>query len=171
MKTTSTTKPVRGEHLISYAYPTSPLATRLKCASCGCYAVQTHDAAAAFPSYRDALTHVEQLKTSPQRWSMDHPLNAKYLDGIHAFEKIEPRPGAVSPVYIVGAEIRSQAGDVVASCSSHSRAFKILSVARDQSAYADWMAGLSPDDLALSRQVNAFLYSAQQATESAHAPL
>ncbi len=169
MKRTEVTQPKRGEHLISYAYPTSPVAVRLKRAREGCYAVTTDMAALPFPSYREALDHVETLKTTPQRWSMDHPLNRKYLDGIHAFEKIEERPGAVSAVYVLSNEIRAQSGAVIATCRDHSRAFKILSVARDQRTYADWMAGLNPDELVLAGQVNAFLHAAQKPEEAAHA--
>lgn len=171
MTTMATTKPQRGEHLISYAYPTSPLAKQLMRSSSGCYAVQTHGAASAFGSYGDALSYAATLKTAPQRWSMDHPFNAKYLEGIQAFEKIVERPGEVSPVYIVGAEIRSQSGDIVARCASHPAAVRILAVARDQSAYADWLAALTAEEKKLSRQVNAFLHRAHVTSEAINAPM
>lgn len=79
MKTTATT-PAEGEHLIAYAYPSSPLACRLKRGNAGCYVVQTVSQQTPLATYPAALELAQSLGTAPQRWSMDHPLNARFLN-------------------------------------------------------------------------------------------
>lgn len=79
MKTNATT-PNQGEHLIAYAYPSSPRACRLKHGKAGCYVVQTASQETPLATYPDALALAQRLGTAPQRWSMDHPLNARFLN-------------------------------------------------------------------------------------------
>lgn len=70
--------PQVNEHTISYAYPSSPLACSLKRGKTGCYVVQTVDAELPFEGYHSAKEHADSLGTTPQRWSMDHPLNEAF---------------------------------------------------------------------------------------------
>ena len=60
---------------ISYAYASSPDANELKKPD-GCYVLNSDGTKQAFDYYADAcmFAHGE-----PSRFSMDHPLNAKYL--------------------------------------------------------------------------------------------
>lgn len=73
------TTPSAGEHLIAYAYPSSPRATSHKLGKVGCYVVQTDTNEVPQPTYGEALAHAQALGTKPQRWSMDHPMNARFL--------------------------------------------------------------------------------------------
>lgn len=73
------TAPAPGEHLIVYAYPSSPRACRLKRGETGCYVVEAAGTEIPLPSYGEALERAMTLGTKPQRWSMDHPLNAHFL--------------------------------------------------------------------------------------------
>jgi len=75
------TSPIAGEHLIAYAYPSSPRASRLNRGRTGCYVVQTASGEVAVASFDEALQRVKPQGTAPQRWSMDHPLNARFLGG------------------------------------------------------------------------------------------
>lgn len=72
------TRPQGNEHTICYAYPSSPLACKLKRGMTGCYVVQTVGAELPFEGYDSAKGHADSLGTTPQRWSMDHPLNAAF---------------------------------------------------------------------------------------------
>jgi hypothetical protein len=78
------TDPGAGEHVISYAYPSSPRAEALGHGQSGCYVVRVAGAGAvARASYQDCLAHVEPLGTRPGRWSMDHPAHAHMLPAAH----------------------------------------------------------------------------------------
>ena len=68
-----------GEHKISYAYPSSPNATRLGRGKSGCYVIEVGGKAEAADSYEQAAGKAQALATAPNRWSMDHPLNASFL--------------------------------------------------------------------------------------------
>ena len=78
-KTSSATTPGKGEHYLSYAYPTSIVASRLNRARTGCFYVQRADGATAAGSFAEALQVAAQQPTVPHRWSMDHPFNLRYL--------------------------------------------------------------------------------------------
>ena len=73
------TAPAPGEHLIAYAYPSSPRACRLHRGRTGCYVVQTFSAEVPMETFDAAVRHAKALGTAPQRWSMDHPSNAHFL--------------------------------------------------------------------------------------------
>lgn len=68
-----------GQHSISYAYPSSSEAERLGHGKVGTYVVQTADAATTHPTYEAALGNATALGTTANRWSMDHPANARFL--------------------------------------------------------------------------------------------
>lgn len=76
-----------GEHKISYAYPSSTSATRLGRGKTGCYVLEVTGKAQATDSYADAVEKAQAQGTTPNRWSMDHPLNARFL--------VEPEPVSV----------------------------------------------------------------------------
>lgn len=68
-----------GEHKISYAYPSSTSATRLGRGKTGCYVLEVGDKAHALDTYADAAEMAQKQGTTPNRWSMDHPMNASFL--------------------------------------------------------------------------------------------
>ena len=79
-------------HTIGYAYPSSTLAHRLGRARQGCHYVtiglrQRASRTTPFCTYSEALRHAQTLGTSPDRWSMDHPLNAHFLDRTPAAQR------------------------------------------------------------------------------------
>lgn len=67
------------EHVIGYAYPTSPDATRLGFGSTGCWTVAVAGKTVPAKTYPDALAVTAKLGTVPGRWSKDHPLNASLV--------------------------------------------------------------------------------------------
>jgi hypothetical protein len=82
MNTKTTTPPAplqREEHTISYAYPSSSSAARLGRGKTGCYVLEVGGKAQANDSYADAVVQAQAQGTAPSRWSMDHPLNARFL--------------------------------------------------------------------------------------------
>lgn len=87
-----------GEHLIGYAYPSSPLAKRMGRSRTGCYFVQTTAQQSPQPSYDAAVGHVAQLGTVPQRWSIDHPLNAWALAQGDGLRRQAPLPATARAV-------------------------------------------------------------------------
>lgn len=64
------------EHEISFAYPSSPAATRFGFGEQGCYTIKVGKDEKALTSLSLALKHAESLGSRPSRWSIDHPLNA-----------------------------------------------------------------------------------------------
>lgn len=68
-----------GQHRISYAYPTSPSACRHGRGADGTYVVATAAGETPVPDYAAALENIQRLGTVPNRWSMDHPENARFL--------------------------------------------------------------------------------------------
>lgn len=62
-----------GQHYIGYAYPSSPTACALGYGKEGCYYVRTQKEMVAYDTYNGCVTHVTDLGTEPNRWSMDHP--------------------------------------------------------------------------------------------------
>lgn len=77
MKPTTTT--AQGEHVIAYAYPSSPRACSLRHGKAGCYVVDAAGIETPLATYSDAVALAQTLGTTPQRWSMDHPLKARFL--------------------------------------------------------------------------------------------
>lgn len=65
-------------HRISYAYPSSPMARKLGRNAKGCYVAQIGAALTAHDTYAAALAYVAPMGTSPERWSIDHPENARF---------------------------------------------------------------------------------------------
>ena len=61
-------------HIICYAYPTSDLANKV-----GKHGYIVNDAH-QFDEYADALAYAQTLGTEPDRWSIDHPKNATFLN-------------------------------------------------------------------------------------------
>lgn len=150
------TTPQPGEHTICYAYPSSDLATRMKRARSGCYVVQTSSGQVPCSSYLEALMKARAQGTAPSRWSIDHPLNAEQLAGVHGFETIVEPPGTASPVWVIGGEIRGADGAVLATCDSHVRALQVLAAAYDHSG-CPWTVGeLSADELASAVLINRY---------------
>jgi hypothetical protein len=70
--------PANGEHMIVYAYPSSPLADSLG-AKLGTYVVTIAGADVAMPTYNAAVDHIADKGTKPSRWSLDHSENARFL--------------------------------------------------------------------------------------------
>jgi hypothetical protein len=69
-----------GEHLIAYCYPTSEGACRHSRGKTGCYVVQVgSEAEEAVDSFAEAISKVSARGTGPQRWSMDHEMNLRFL--------------------------------------------------------------------------------------------
>jgi hypothetical protein len=77
------TAPNDGEHVISYAYPSSPHAEALGQGQRGCYVVRVVGDTVAHATYCACIAHVESLGTAPGRWSMDHPAHAHTLPAAH----------------------------------------------------------------------------------------
>lgn len=65
-------------YTVGYCYPRSPLARRLGRARAGCYYLATASKTQPFDSFEQALAQATTTGLQPQRWSLDHPLNAKY---------------------------------------------------------------------------------------------
>ncbi len=72
---TSYTLPKAGEHVISYAYPSSDVAKQLGQAERGCFVVRLVGETFAHATYSACVAHVVPLGTRPGRWSMDHAWN------------------------------------------------------------------------------------------------
>jgi len=87
MTTTKFLMPSPSEYRIGYAYPTSPLAKRLKRYSQGCWFIETVEGTASHASLQSAITEGKELGLVPHRWSWDHPLNAQ----INRIETGEPK--------------------------------------------------------------------------------
>jgi hypothetical protein len=78
------------EYHIGYAYPTSPIAQRIAASTSrhggsrdiyrqGCYYYSgPDDDLVAFGSVADAEEHARSTGLQPDRWSIDHPANAKF---------------------------------------------------------------------------------------------
>jgi hypothetical protein len=74
------TAPGPGEHVISWAYPSSPRAVALGFPGAGCYVLRVHgEDPHGYDLYATCVAVVGALGTNPGRWSMDHPAHAKYL--------------------------------------------------------------------------------------------
>jgi hypothetical protein len=68
-----------GQHRICYAYASSVGATRLGRGKNGCYVLETAISEVALDSYEEAAERAKSLGTEPNRWSMDHHDNARFL--------------------------------------------------------------------------------------------
>lgn len=68
---------MKTEHEIAYAYQTSVDAARAGFSEIGCYTLQAGERFEGFKTLDDAKSAALQAGTSPGRWSIDHPLNAK----------------------------------------------------------------------------------------------
>lgn len=66
-------------HVIGYAYPTSETAQALGRGKTGCYYFAAAGALAPHDSYLSALAAAQAAGTTPDRWSMDHPANDRFL--------------------------------------------------------------------------------------------
>lgn len=86
MSTKNISSPGLGEHAIVYAYPGSPSAKAVGRDREGAYCVKAGKKITGYASYAEAVEAAKALGTTPWRWSMDHPLNAKFL-----------QPGEVNP--------------------------------------------------------------------------
>lgn len=82
------------EHVIGYAYPSSPLAVQLGYSKSGCFTVEVAGKTTPAKSYGDAKASVGRLGTVPGRWSWDHPCNSHL--------RVQPSEvqGARSPVTV-----------------------------------------------------------------------
>ena len=69
------------------------------------------------------------------------------------------RPGTVSPVFIFGCDVKTSDGRVLAAFACHGQAFRALPVAGGSSAYGDWVASMSPEDLKKAGRLNSYLAS------------
>lgn len=67
------------EHEISYAYPTSPNAAKAGFAQTGCFVYQSGEAFHGLSTFGDAKTFALIAGTTPGRWSLDHPKNARMI--------------------------------------------------------------------------------------------
>lgn len=67
------------EHHISYAYPTSSNAKAVDREHTGAFCVRIDGALTGYSTYAEALASIEALSSTPGRWSMDHPLNERFL--------------------------------------------------------------------------------------------
>lgn len=65
------------QHTITYAYPSSLNAARVGRAAQGAYCLAVGTSIQGYDTYQAALAAV--AGTQPSRWSMDHPLNARFL--------------------------------------------------------------------------------------------
>lgn len=63
---------------VGYCYPSSPLARTLGRSRTGCYYVATPEKMRPFSTFEQALGHASTTGLQPERWSLDHPLNASY---------------------------------------------------------------------------------------------
>lgn len=63
---------------VGYAYPTSPAAKAMRRESTGGYYVQVHGLIPC-DTFEQAMALAAELQATPDRWSMDHPLNLKFL--------------------------------------------------------------------------------------------
>ena len=66
-------------HCISYAYSTSHAARKLGHGPTGCYILTIGSIDRAFPRLSDAIAAAIDAGTEPDRWSIDHPSNARFL--------------------------------------------------------------------------------------------
>lgn len=73
-----------GTHEISYAYATSQAATKAGFRLTGCYLYESHGHTTGFASQEDALALAATQGTTPSRWSIDHPKNARLSGAIQA---------------------------------------------------------------------------------------
>ena len=64
-----------GEHEVSYAYPSSPLAIQLGYSGTGCFVFSKRGQTLPFTAKSDALVWASLSGTRPMRWSIDHPAN------------------------------------------------------------------------------------------------
>ena len=64
-------------HTITYGYPSSENARRVGRGAQGAYCLAVEQEITGHASYDAALAAVRG--TAPSRWSMDHPLNARFL--------------------------------------------------------------------------------------------
>lgn len=69
-------------HTISHAYPTSPMAMAHMCEKAGCFILELGQSQTPYTSYDDALKAALSLGSDPSRWSMDHPLNNRFLSSV-----------------------------------------------------------------------------------------
>jgi hypothetical protein len=65
------------KHEIFYAYPSSDIADKNKGHG---YYVYANKKYSHFDNYESALLYAQTLGTSPDRWSIDHPENSKFLN-------------------------------------------------------------------------------------------
>lgn len=70
---------MKTEHEITYAYPTSVDAVRAGFAKDGCYTLKAGEMFKGFKVLDGAKIAALQAGTSPGRWSIDHPANARFL--------------------------------------------------------------------------------------------
>jgi hypothetical protein len=77
VSTMSARQPV--EHVIGYAYPSSPRAQQLGFSKTGCFTVEVAGRPTPVGSYHEAKMVVDRLGTVPGRWSMDHPSNSHLI--------------------------------------------------------------------------------------------
>jgi len=64
------------KHEIFYAYPSSDIADKNKGHG---YYVFANKKYSHFDNYENALFYAQTLGTDPDRWSIDHPANSKFL--------------------------------------------------------------------------------------------
>lgn len=87
-------KPGSVEHVIGYAYPSSPLAKQLGYAKTGCFTIEVAGKTTPAMSYSDAKASVGRLGTVPGRWSWDHPSNSHLR--VQSIEKADARSAVVA---------------------------------------------------------------------------
>lgn len=64
------------EHVISYAYPSSPEAQRHRHGRTGCFILKAPGVDKPVETFELAKSEAAKLGTVPGRWSFDHPENA-----------------------------------------------------------------------------------------------
>jgi hypothetical protein len=69
-------------HVLAYAYPGSENAKITGFASQGCYTLQVGKQQYGFATKDLALHEIARLKTTPDRWSIDHYLNSNWAGHI-----------------------------------------------------------------------------------------
>jgi hypothetical protein len=70
---------VSAEHKIGYAYASSINAKRVGRSREGAYCLEAHGQISGYEAFSQALAAAARRGTQPARWSMDHPLNERFL--------------------------------------------------------------------------------------------
>lgn len=70
---------VENTHCLSYAYPTSAVAVAHSCGVTGCYVLEFGLAQTAFKEFGEAIAAMKLLGSLPERWSIEHSLNIRFM--------------------------------------------------------------------------------------------